>query len=67
MKQKEKLRFLKKITVLCLVMNTLITLAALAVGVLSRALDAGVIGVLAGMWSIELVLGYLIKRGEKDE
>ena len=67
MKQKEKLRFLKKITVLCLVMNTLITLAALAVGVLSRALDAGVIGVLAGMWSIELVLGYLIKKGEKNE
>lgn len=67
MKQKEKLRFLKKITVLCLVMNTLITLAALAVGVLSRALDAGVIGVLAGMWGIELALGYLIKRGEKDE
>ena len=67
MKQKEKLRFLKKITVLCLVMNALITLAALAVGVLSRALDAGVVGVLAGMWSIELVLGYLIKRGEKDE
>lgn len=67
MKQKEKVRFLKKITVLCLVMNTLITLAALAVGVLSRALDAGVVGVLAGMWSIELVLGYLIKRGEKDE
>lgn len=67
MKQKEKLRFLKKITVLCLVMNTLITLAALAVGVLSRALDAGVVGVLAGMWSIELVLGYLIKKGEKNE
>ena len=67
MKQKEKVRFLKKITVLCLVMNTLITLAALAVGVLSRALDAGVIGVLAGMWSIELVLGYLIKKGEKNE
>lgn len=67
MKQKEKLRFLKKITVLCLVMNALITLAALAVGVLSRALDAGVIGVLAGMWSIELVLGYLIKKGEKNE
>lgn len=67
MKQKEKVRFLKKITVLCLVMNTLITLAALAVGVLSRALDAGVVGVLAGMWSIELVLGYLIKKGEKNE
>ena len=67
MKQKEKLRFLKKITVLCLVMNTLITLAALAVGVLSRALDAGVVGVLAGMWSIELALVYLIKRGEKNE
>ena len=67
MKQKEKVRFLKKITVLCLVMNTLITLAALAVGVLSRALDAGVIGVLAGMWSIELVLGYLIKKGENNE
>lgn len=67
MKQKEKVRFLKKITVLCLVMNALITLAALAVGVLSRALDAGVIGVLAGMWSIELVLGYLIKKGEKNE
>ena len=67
MKQKEKLRFLKKITVLCLVMNALITLAALAVGVLSRALDAGVVGVLAGMWSIELVLGYLIKKGEKNE
>lgn len=67
MKQKEKLRFLKKITVLCLVMNALITLAALAVGVLSRALDAGVIGVLAGMWSIKLALGYLIKKGEKNE
>ena len=67
MQQKAKLRFLKKITVLCLVMNALITLAALAVGVLSRALDAGVVGVLAGMWSIELALGYLIKRGEKDE
>ena len=67
MKQKEKVRFLKKITVLCLVMNALITLAALAVGVLSRALDAGVVGVLAGMWSIELVLGYLIKKGEKNE
>lgn len=66
MKQKEKLRFLKKITVLCLVMDAVITLAALAVGVLGRSLDAGVVGVLAGMWSAELALGYLIKKGEKD-
>ena len=67
MKQKEKVRFLKKITVLCLVMNALITLAVLAVAVLSRMLDAGVVGVLAGMWSMELVLGYLIKKEEKGQ
>lgn len=67
MKQKEKVRFLKKITVLCLVMNALITLAALAVGVLSRMLDAGTLGVLAGMWSAELALGYLIKKEEKGQ
>lgn len=67
MKQKEKVRFLKKITVICLVMNALITLAVLAVAVLSRMLDAGVVGVLAGMWSMELVLGYLIKKEEKGQ
>ncbi len=66
MKQKEKVRFLKKITLLCLGMDVVITLAALAVGVLSRSLDAGVVGVLAGMWSAELALGYLIKKGEKN-
>lgn len=63
-KEKKTIRFLKKITVLCVIMNTIITLSALYICLIQSEISAGVLSALLGAWSIELALSAFIKNAE---
>lgn len=64
---KKNIRFLKKITILCVVMNTIITFTTLAICLLQREINAGILSALLGAWSIELGLSAFIKNSEKPQ
>lgn len=64
MNEKQKKRYLKKITTLCVVMDVIITTVVLSVAILTKYIDSATLGIISGMWSIELFLGFLIKKGE---
>lgn len=64
---KKNIRFLKKITILCVVMNTIITFTTLGICVLQREISAGILSALLGAWSIELGLSAFIKNSEKPQ
>ena len=64
---KKNIRFLKKITVLCVVMNMIITFTTLTICVLQREISAGILSALLGAWSIELGLSAFIKNSEKQQ
>ena len=64
---KKNIRFLKKITILCVVMNMIITFTTLAICVLQREMSAGILSALLGAWSIELGLSAVIKNSEKQQ
>lgn len=64
MSEKKQVRLLKKCTVLCLVMDIVITLVCLAIMLRTMELSATVVATLAGMWSVELFLSFLIKDRE---
>ena len=64
---KKNIRFLKKITILCVVMNTIITFTTLAICILQREISAGILSALLGSWSIELGLSAFIKNSEKQK
>lgn len=61
------MRYLKKITLLCIVMNIIITAAVLVLCLRTGTVDAGVVAALLGAWSIELGLGAIIKVKEKKD
>lgn len=63
---KNKIRFLKKITILCVIMNLIITLVTLFICLMQQEISAGILSVLLGAWSIELGLSALIKKSEKS-
>lgn len=65
MSEKTKTRYLKRVTTLCIIMDIIITAVVLFISVTSRYIDTAALGIVSGMWSIELFLGYLIKSGEK--
>lgn len=64
---KNKVRFLKKITILCVIMNLIITLVTLCICLMNQDISAGVLSALLGAWSIELGLTALIKNAESKE
>ena len=64
---KKNIRFLKKITILCVVMNTIITFTTLGICVLQREISAGILSALLGACSIELGLSAFIKNSEKPQ
>lgn len=64
MSEKKQVRLLKKCTVLCLVMDIIITLVCLTIMLVTMELSATVVATLAGMWSVELFLSFLIKDRE---
>lgn len=64
MSEKKQVRLLKKCTVLCLVMDVIITLVCLVIMLRTMELSATVVTTLAGMWSVELFLSFLIKDRE---
>ena len=61
---KNAVRFLKKVTVLSIIMNIIITFATLILCFLQREITAGILSALLGAWSIELALSALIKTNE---
>ena len=68
MSRRKQVRLLKKCTVLCLVMDIIITLACLIIMLVTMELSTTVVATLAGMWSVELFLSFLIKdREAKNE
>lgn len=66
-KMKNKIRFLKKITILCVIMNLIITLVTLFICLMQQEISAGILSALLGAWSIELGLTALIKNTESKE
>ena len=68
MSEKKPVRLLKKCTVLCLVMDIIIALVCLVIMLVTMELSSTVVATLAGMWSVELFLSFLIKdREAKNE
>lgn len=63
----KKIRFLKKITILCAIMNIIITVTSLTLCVLNRELSTGTLSVLLGAWSFELTLSAFIKKSNDSE
>lgn len=64
---KTKVRFLKKITILCIIMNLIITFITLYICLIQREISTGILSALLGAWSIELGLTALIKNTEAKE
>lgn len=64
MQQKNNVRFLKKITVLSVIMNIIITISAIVLCFIVGEITAGHLSVLLGAWSIELTLSAFIKNSE---
>lgn len=63
----KKIRFLKKITILCAVMNIIITVTSLTLSVLNKELSTETLSVLLGAWSFELTLSAFIKKSNDSE
>lgn len=63
----KKIRFLKKITILCAIMNIIITFTSLALAILNRDLSTGTLSVLLGAWSFELTLSAFLKKSDDSE
>lgn len=64
---KTRVRFLKKITILCIIMNLIITFITLYICLIQREISTGILSALLGAWSIELGLTALIKNTEAKE
>lgn len=64
---KNNVRFLKKITVLSVIMNIIITFSALYLCYKQNEITAGILSALLGAWSIELCLTAFIKNTEQKE
>ena len=65
--EKKNTRFLKKITILCAVMNIIITVASLTISIIKMEISTGTLSVLLGAWSFELTLSAFIKKSENDK
>lgn len=63
----KKIRFLKKITILCAIMNIIITFTSLTLSILNRDLSTGTLSVLLGAWSFELTLSAFLKKSDDSE
>lgn len=61
---RKNIRFLKKIIILCLIINIIITSVALFICITTNEISAGILGELLGAWSIELGLSAFIKNLE---
>ena len=63
----KKIRFLKKITILCAIMNIIITFTSLTLSILNMDLSTGTLSVLLGAWSFELTLSAFLKKSDDSE
>ena len=64
---KTNIRFLKKITVLSVIMNMIITFSALFICYIQQEITSGILSALLGAWSIELCLTAIIKSNEQKD
>lgn len=64
---KNKIRFLKKITVISIIMSMIITFSTLVLCFIQQEITAGILSALLGAWSIELCLTAIIKNNEWKE
>ena len=61
------MEFLKKITILCAIMNIIITFTSLTLSILNMDLSTGTLSVLLGAWSFELTLSAFLKKSDDSE